>query len=321
MIRSASDWRSIAVVWSLLVAGLPAQESPAGLRVFRPAAMDPGAPVDPAAPVPVIVVLPSEHDADLDALRAACVEAGFVVAWPARSTEPVELAAGLRQLRLELRVEDLRFHLVDLGSDARRAVETAVRHPFEFQTVLVRSGLADAAAEISRLRELRVDVELVEVDANAGAGAIVEQLTASRGRTRPDDAVVRAVAAALDDFHDAAAKADADRYFGRFAPDGVFLGTDPTERWTVEEFRKWAAFAFERDSAWIFVPQRRHIAIAPEGTVAWFDEVAGSAHYGECRGTGVLRLIDGEWRVAMYDLTVPVPNELLGDVVERIRAR
>ena len=48
------------------------------------------------------------------------------------------------------------------------------------------------------------------------------------------------VTAALDDFHDAAAKADEDRYFGRFAPGGVFLGTDATERWDVKAFRAYA---------------------------------------------------------------------------------
>jgi hypothetical protein len=40
----------------------------------------------------------------------------------------------------------------------------------------------------------------------------------------------------LDDFHQAAADADRDRYLGHFAPDGVFMGTDDWERWPLAEF-------------------------------------------------------------------------------------
>ncbi|MDG1707972.1 MAG: hypothetical protein P8H03_04380, partial [Emcibacteraceae bacterium] len=36
----------------------------------------------------------------------------------------------------------------------------------------------------------------------------------------------KAIIAVLDDFHDAAAKADKDRYLGHFTEDGAFLGTD-----------------------------------------------------------------------------------------------
>src|SRR5271170_7515795 len=38
--------------------------------------------------------------------------------------------------------------------------------------------------------------------------------------------------AVLDDWHQAAAVSDEARYFGHFAPNGVYMGTDPTERWT-----------------------------------------------------------------------------------------
>ena len=67
------------------------------------------------------------------------------------------------------------------------------------------------------------------------------------------------VAAVLDDWHQAASVADEPRYFGHFAPNGVFMGTDVTERWTVAEFRKWAKPQFERKSAWSFKPRDRHI--------------------------------------------------------------
>ncbi len=43
-----------------------------------------------------------------------------------------------------------------------------------------------------------------------------------------------AVAAVLDGLHAAAASADEEKYFAAFAPDAVFLGTDATERWTLD---------------------------------------------------------------------------------------
>ncbi|MFH2001106.1 MAG: nuclear transport factor 2 family protein [Planctomycetota bacterium] len=136
----------------------------------------------------------------------------------------------------------------------------------------------------------------------------------------PAPAEVKAIDAVLDDFHNAAAKADADRYFGHFAPEGVFMGTDPEERWTLETFRAWASPYFEGDSAWVFTPRDRNVYVAGNSTVAWFDEVADSESYGACRGTGALRKIAGEWKIALYNLTLPIPNDLTKAVVARIRA-
>lgn len=117
------------------------------------------------------------------------------------------------------------------------------------------------------------------------------------------------IAEVLDDFHDAAAKADEARYFGHFAPGGVFLGTDPAERWTVPEFRAWAKPYFARDEAWTYRAIKRHIDIAPGGQVGWFDEVVRNDSYGDLRGTGVVLLIEGEWKITQYSLTFLVPNE------------
>jgi phosphohistidine phosphatase SixA len=133
-----------------------------------------------------------------------------------------------------------------------------------------------------------------------------------------DDAT--AITRVLDDFHRAAAEADEARYFGHFAPGAIFLGTDPAERWTVEAFRKWASPYFQRKSAWTFVPRDRHVTVAPGGRTAWFDEVAESRHYGACRGTGVLIKIGDTWKIAQYNLTLPVPNDRMKEVVRLIRA-
>ncbi len=149
------------------------------------------------------------------------------------------------------------------------------------------------------------------------AGALGAMAGGCATNHRPDPA--DAVAAVLDDFHDAAAKGDEDRYFAHFHRDGVFLGTDATERWTAGEFRAWAEPYFERNSAWVYRAMKRNVSIAPDGRSAWFDESLWNEKMGECRGTGVLLREDGRWRVAQYNLTVPVPNEIMGEVAARIR--
>ena len=127
------------------------------------------------------------------------------------------------------------------------------------------------------------------------------------------------VESTLDQFHQAASRADGKAYFDLFAPDGVFLGTDASERWTVEAFKAYAMPFFAKGKGWTYKPRNRHVAIAPGGEVAWFDELLDSASYGECRGTGVLRRIAGAWKVSQYHLTIPIPNALADDVVAKIR--
>ena len=123
----------------------------------------------------------------------------------------------------------------------------------------------------------------------------------------------------LDDFHDAAAKADLDRYFGHFTADAVFLGTDPTERWTKQEFRAWAAPYFQGDSAWVYHAVERHVQLAPGGKAGWFDEVVRNDKYGDLRGTGVVLLEDGRWKLAQYNLTFLIPNDDAAKVLEIIK--
>lgn len=130
---------------------------------------------------------------------------------------------------------------------------------------------------------------------------------------------VAEVEAVLDAFHQAASDADGSTYFGLFHPEGVFLGTDATERWSVEEFRAYAEPYFSAGRGWTYVPVERHVVVSPKGEVAWFDERLMNDGLGQTRGSGVLLLVDGEWKVAQYNLTIPVPNALAGEFVDRIR--
>lgn len=122
----------------------------------------------------------------------------------------------------------------------------------------------------------------------------------------------------LETFHRAAARADEQHYFPCFAKDGVFLGTDPRERWTREEFQAWAMPYFQRESAWTFLPLRRHVVFAADERSAWFHELLWNETYGECRGSGTLVWEDEAWRIAQYDLTKPIPNDLMRSVCDLV---
>jgi hypothetical protein len=124
----------------------------------------------------------------------------------------------------------------------------------------------------------------------------------------------REVARALDDFHDAAAHADEARYFGHFAPDAVFLGTDATERWDLAAFRAYAHPHFASGHGWVYHPQRRSIAFASDGTVAWFDEDLMGERAGPTRGSGVLVESGGRWLIVQYNLAFTIPNDRFDDL-------
>ncbi len=126
----------------------------------------------------------------------------------------------------------------------------------------------------------------------------------------------------LNQLHEAAAKADFKGYFDLFHPQAVFLGTDASERWDLEAFKAYSKPFFDAGKAWTYKPGVRHIQLSADGRTAWFDELLENASYGTCRGTGVLvrGKKAGEWLLMQYHLTIPVPNELAKDLVERIRA-
>jgi len=127
------------------------------------------------------------------------------------------------------------------------------------------------------------------------------------------------VEAVLDSFHAAASSADETGYLALLAPDAVFLGTDGGERWAGETYRAFIHSYFSRGIGWTYVSSQRSVDIAPDGGAAWFDERLENESYGACRGTGVLQLRDGEWRIEQYNLTIPIPNKLAGEIVTMIR--
>ena len=129
------------------------------------------------------------------------------------------------------------------------------------------------------------------------------------------------VDATLDDFHRAAATADYQRYTALMAEQIVFLGTDASERWQGQAFADFARPHFESGRGWEYRPRQRRVRLSPNGEVAWFDELLDHDRLGTCRGSGVLVRESGRWKVAQYNLSVPIPNDLVDSVADQIRAR
>jgi len=124
--------------------------------------------------------------------------------------------------------------------------------------------------------------------------------------------------AVLDEFHAAASDAHEERYFATLAPDAVFLGTAPGERWAGGSFRDFVHSYFSRGKGWSYVPSARSVEVSSDGRTAWFDETVENAHYGACRGSGVLQRYDDAWKIEQYNLTIPIPDEIVPDLMSRL---
>ncbi|MDR1510674.1 MAG: nuclear transport factor 2 family protein [Synergistaceae bacterium] len=132
------------------------------------------------------------------------------------------------------------------------------------------------------------------------------------------DGIKEQVSNTLDLLHRRASKADGAPYFDLFTEDAVFIGTDGGERWAMDEFRAYAQKRFDEGAGWSYRALSRHVFLSPDGKTAWFDEMLEHAE-GVARGSGVLLLEEGGWKVAQYHLCFPIPNGLLRPFRQIIR--
>jgi predicted esterase len=269
------------------------------------------------------------------------------------------IPALMADIESRVTVEGARYHLVGISNGGVSAFRIAINDPSRVASITTLPGYPHPtdAPKLDKIKSIpvrmhvgsddslnwvdsarRTETELKRLGGNVRLniamteGHMIRSLTASailkeldtlrkvEGTMTP--AHTEALAT-LDRFHAAAAKADLKAYFDLFAPEGVFIGTDATERWTVAEFRAYAEPLFKRGRGWTYKPRAagRHVELSPAGDIAWFSEILDNEKYGVCRGTGVLRKIDGSWRVAQYHLTVPVPNDLMERVTMLIKAK
>lgn len=119
----------------------------------------------------------------------------------------------------------------------------------------------------------------------------------------------------LDAWHKAAAEANFKGYFDKMTDDGVFIGTDASENWQNEAFKKFSKPYFDKGRAWNFTALERHVYLNDAKDLAWFDELLDT-QMKLCRGSGVLRKMDGAWKIAHYVLSIAVPNENVSELIE-----
>lgn len=161
------------------------------------------------------------------------------------------------------------------------------------------------------MRQLRTWFAILAV---AASGACAPAATPAPA---PDlNAERAAVDSVLTELHRTAAAGDWETYFGLYSGDAVFFGTDATERWSLDEFRGYASAS----TGWTYDMTERNVFVSADGNTAWFDERLTNASYGETRGTGVLVKGDAGWKIAQYNLTIPIPNDLAAEFAQRIMA-
>ena len=118
----------------------------------------------------------------------------------------------------------------------------------------------------------------------------------------------------IDQWHKAAAETKFDTYFSLMTSDAVFIGTDPTEYWNLNEFKSFCKPYFDKGKAWNFTSLKRHIYLNDDHSMAWFDELLNT-QMKICRGSGVLKKEDGTWKIAHYVLSMTIPNDYTKEVV------
>ncbi|RTY96024.1 nuclear transport factor 2 family protein [Flavobacterium sp. GT3R68] len=121
--------------------------------------------------------------------------------------------------------------------------------------------------------------------------------------------------ATLDAWHKAAAETNFNEYFGAMTEDAIFIGTDPTENWNKTAFIAFAKPYFNKGKAWNFKTVERHIYFSKDKKTAWFDELLDT-QMKICRGSGVLELQNGKWKIAHYVLSIAIPNDSTDEVVK-----
>ncbi|WP_136468701.1 nuclear transport factor 2 family protein [Flagellimonas onchidii] len=125
----------------------------------------------------------------------------------------------------------------------------------------------------------------------------------------------QAIVELLDSWHLAAANADFDGYFGKMTSDAVFIGTDAIENWQNKAFREFSKPYFDRGKAWNFTSVERNIYLNGSKNFGWFDELLDT-QMKLCRGSGVVKKENGQWKIAHYVLSIAVPNDNVGELIE-----
>ena len=118
----------------------------------------------------------------------------------------------------------------------------------------------------------------------------------------------------VSNWHNDAKNANFNTYFNRISNDGFYIGTDQNEIWTKEEFQTFSKPYFDKKNTWDFKTIKRNIFFSKDKNVVWFNELLDT-WMGTCRGSGVLALENGVWKIKQYVLSVTIPNSEIKKVI------
>jgi hypothetical protein len=119
----------------------------------------------------------------------------------------------------------------------------------------------------------------------------------------------------LNNWHQDVSNFNLKSYFEKLDSSFIFLGTDPNERWTKNQFYVFCKPYFEKKTTWNFKPLWRNVYFSEDGKTAWFEEQLDT-WMDECRGSGVLIYRDNKWRLTHYNLTVLIENEKVQSFID-----
>ena len=80
-------------------------------------------------------------------------------------------------------------------------------------------------------------------------------------QNKNDDEIISLLNQKIDNWHNAASKSNFDDYFNFIANDGIFIGTDVSERWTKTEFSNFSQPYFDKGKSWSFSAKERTIRL------------------------------------------------------------
>lgn len=133
----------------------------------------------------------------------------------------------------------------------------------------------------------------------------------------------------LNTFHLAAENANLSVYFSCYHKNGIFIGTDPDEHWTVNEFHEFAKPHFNVGKGWTYQPIKDsrklhfHGPVADSPNYCVFDELVYSESFKVVmRGTGSL-IREGDspfWFIASYHLSFAIPNSIASIVCTKLQS-
>ena len=155
--------------------------------------------------------------------------------------------------------------------------------------------------------------ELIDLE----EGWKISQITDTRRTTGCQTKEVAEINEFMDDWHHAAAVADEVAFFDAMTEDGIYIGTDKSERWLRDDMKEWSQQYFDRESAWTFTKVERNVTLREAGDIAWFDEILDT-WMGPCRGSGVLIKTDQGWKISKYHLAIAVPNDEISGYLDLI---